>query len=109
MNEESSKRIGAHDLGGLPGGAVDRSEHDAAYWERQVDGLVMLMYKKNILEDPAQLRRGIESLSSDVYEKLSYYERWAASAALNAIELELVTQEELDARIADIKSRRKEV
>ena len=56
-------------------------------------------------KDAAQLRRGIESLAPDVYEALSYYERWAGSAAFNAIEQGLVTQEELDRRIAAIETR----
>jgi hypothetical protein len=106
MPEETPQRIGPHDMGGLPGDAVDRSEHDAAYWERQVDAMIVLMFKKGIFKDLAQLRRGIESLSPDVYEKLSYYERWATSAALNAVEQGIVTQEELDARIAAIGSHR---
>ena len=105
MSEKRSEYIGPHDLGGLPGGPVDRTEHDAAYWERQVDAMVMLLRQKGVMKDAAQLRRGIESLAPDVYEALSYYERWAGSAAFNAIEQGLVTQEELDRRIAAIETR----
>ena len=100
------ERIGPHDLGGLPGGPVDRTEHDPAYWECQVDAMVMLMRRKGVMIDPAQLRRGIESLDPDVYEKLSYYERWAGSAALNAIEQGLVTQADLVARIESLRAGR---
>ncbi len=106
MGNDGVERIGPHDLGGLPGGPVDRAEHDPAYWERQVDAMVMLMRRKGVMIDPAQLRRGIESLDPDVYEKLSYYERWAGSAALNAIEQGLVTQAELDARIESLRAGR---
>ena len=105
MSEKRSEYIGPHDLGGLPGGPVDRAEHDAAYWERLVDAMVMLLRQKGVMKDAAQLRRGIESLAPDVYEALSYYERWAGSAAFNAIEQGLVTQEELDRRIAAIETR----
>ncbi|MDA0334615.1 MAG: nitrile hydratase subunit beta [bacterium] len=104
ISTDGVERIGPHDLGGLPGGPVDRTEHDAAHWERQVDAMVMLMRRKGVMIDPAQLRRGIESLDPDVYEKLSYYERWAGSAALNAIEQGLVTQAELDARIESLRT-----
>lgn len=100
-----TERIGAHDLGGLSAGPVDRAEHDSAHWERQVDAMVILMRKKGVMMDPAQLRRGIESLDPDVYEKLSYYERWAGSAAQNAIEQGLVTEAELEARIQVLRSR----
>ncbi len=105
MTADTPERIGPHDLGGLPAEAIDHREHDLAYWERQVDAMVMMILRKGIIKDFAQLRRGIESLGPDVYEKLSYYERWAGSAALQAIEHGLVTEEELDARMAQIRSR----
>jgi hypothetical protein len=104
MTDQNPKPIGPHDVGGLPGEAIDRREHDAAYWERQVDAMVMLLHDKGII-DFSQLRRGIESLDADVYEKLSYYERWASSAAAHAIDKGLVTRAELDTRIAEIRSR----
>jgi hypothetical protein len=100
-----AERIGPHDLGGLPAGPVERDEHDALWWEQQVDAMVMLMRDKGVMIDPAQLRRGIESLAPDVYERLSYYERWAASAALNAVEQGLVTRHELDERVAQLRAR----
>jgi len=65
-----------------------------------------LMMVEELGMTPELLRRGIESLGPDVYEKLSYYERWAASAALNAIEQGLVTQVELDARIEAMRRAR---
>lgn len=108
------ERIGPHDLGGpLPNDEaandqaadrVDRDEHDPAHWERQVDAMVMLMRRKGVMLDPAQLRRGIESLDEDVYNKLSYYERWAGSAAINAIEQGLVTQQEIDDRLRALRA-----
>ncbi len=106
MAEEKPQRIGAHDLGGLPGGQIDRAEHDAAFWEQRVDAMVMLMMWKGVLKDAAQLRQGIEALEPDVYEKLSYYERWAGSAAYNAIRTGLVTEEELERRIEEVRARK---
>jgi predicted nucleic acid-binding protein len=103
MSEPHTPRIGPHDLGGLPGGAVDRDEHEAAYWERRVDAMVRLLFDKEILVDAAQLRAGIESLGPDVYERLGYYERWAASTARHAVDIGLVTQAELEARIARLR------
>ena len=90
----ASQRIGPHDMGGLPAEAIDRREHDAAYWERQVDAMVMLLFGK-----------GVEALAPDVYERLSYYERWASAAADRAIEQGLVTREELAERVAAIRKR----
>ena len=104
MNEDNPTRIGPHDLGGLPAGPVDRSEHDAAYWERQVDAMLILLFEKDVLIDPAELRRGIESLTVDVYNELSYYERWAGSVAFNLIEKGIVSREELDQRIEKLQA-----
>ena len=107
MTDDKLERIGPHDLGGLPADLIDRREHDAAYWERQVDAMVMLIFDKGIIEDFSQLRKGIDALGPDVYDRLSYYERWASAAAAHTIDKGLVTQAELDARIADIRSRGK--
>ena len=50
---------GYHDMGGLPAGPVERSEHDYALWEKRVDALqVLLSAKGQITTD--ELRRGIE-------------------------------------------------
>lgn len=108
------ERIGPHDLGGpspndsssgdQAADPINRDEHDPAHWERQVDAMVMLMRRKGVMLDPAQLRRGIESLDPDVYDKLSYYERWAGSAAINAIEQGLVTQQEIDERLSALRA-----
>jgi hypothetical protein len=105
MSDDQRPYIGPHDLGGRLAGAVDPEDRDLAYWERLVDALVMLLFKKNIFADAAQLRRGIEALDPKVYDKLSYYERWAASAAAKCVERGIVTQQELDDRIQRIKAR----
>jgi len=52
-----------------------------------------------------ELRRGIESLAPDVYDRLSYYERWIASIAKVLIEKGVFSQAELDARVARIDAR----
>lgn len=95
-----AERIGPHDLGGLAAGPVDPGEHDIAYWERMVDAMVRLLVEKGIYGDVAQLRVGIESLGPDAYHALGYYERWAASAARICVAKGVVSQEELDARVA---------
>ena len=104
MTDRDSERIGPHALGELPAGEIDRSEHDSAYWELKVDAMVMLLRSK-VLDDFAPIRRAIESLPADAYDRLSYYERWAYAAAVNAMDAGLVTREELDERIALMKSK----
>jgi hypothetical protein len=108
----SSQPIGPHDLGGLlladGEKPIDREEHDFAHWERLVDGLIYVMGEKGYPSDTAAFRRAIESLQPGDYETLSYYERWAHSAATWCKELGLVTQSELDAKMAEIKARQTE-
>jgi len=101
----SARQIGPHDLGGLDAGAVDRDEHDLAYWERMIDAMVRLLVQKGVYADVAQLREGIEALGPDVYGTLSYYERWAASAARKCILEGVIEPDELEARIAEVGRR----
>lgn len=98
-------RRAAHDVGGLPAGPIDRAEHEPNFWEWRVDALVRLLFEAGVLGDFAELRRAIEDLGPDVYERLSYYERWAAASAALCVEKGVVTQAELDARVARVRER----
>ena len=99
------RRIGPHDLGGLDAEAVDRAEHDLAYWERMVDAMIRLLVEKGVYTDVAQLREGIEALGPDVYGELGYYERWAASAARKCMLEGIVERDELEARMTEVAAR----
>ena len=109
MSADKYPAIGPHDLGGLllseGEKTIDRQEHDFAYWERLVDGLIYVLGERGCPADTAALRRGIESLGPEDYVRLSYYERWAHSAATWCKELGLVTQEELDSKMEEIRAR----
>lgn len=95
---------GYHDLGGLPAGPVERREHDYALWEKRVDALNVLLWRKGICRVDEH-RRAIESLGADVYAKLTYYERWIAATATLVIEKGLMTIDELGRRMAEIEAR----
>jgi len=95
---------GHHDMGGLPAGAVKKREHDYALWEKRVDAMMVLLSdRKRRLMNTDMLRRGIESLPADAYDRMSYYERWIHSIATMMLERGVVTRAELDARIAKLK------
>ena len=94
-----------HDMGGLPAGPVDKSEHDYALWEKRVDAILVTLVQDKRLMRVDELRRGIESLAPDVYDRLSYYERWIASIAKVLVEKGVFSQAELDARVARIAAR----
>ena len=107
MSDQKTPYIGPHDLGGREAGAVDLHEHDLAQWERIIDAMVRLMCSKQVYTDLAQLRNGIEQLGPEAYEKYSYYERWAASAARQCLAAGVVTEEELKAKMDEVRAREK--
>jgi nitrile hydratase len=74
---------------------LDRSITEYAYWEQQIDAVLELLSKKDIMNDH-MLRKGIESIDKEVYNKLSYYERWAISIAKRCLESGVLTQEDLN-------------
>ncbi len=95
-----------HDMGGLPGDAIDRSQHDKAMWEKRIDALVMLLgHKDRQLVRVDELRRGIEQLGADIYERLGYYERWTASVAHILLEKGVIEADELGRKMAEIEAR----
>ena len=96
---------GVHDLGGLPAGPDDRAEHEYLLWEKQVDAILRLLIVEKKLMRVDELRRGIESLDGNAYRDLSYYERWIASIARILVEKGVLTQNELDARLAEVRAR----
>lgn len=101
-----SKASGPHDLGGFEAGTIDRTEHDTAYWEWQIDAMIRLALSKGLITDFAELRDGIERLDPEDYERLTYYERWGKSLACTLLDSGTITQDSLDMKIAEIRERR---
>lgn len=97
---------GVHDLGGLPAGAVDRSEHEQTFFEKRVDAVMSLLShpsRRVITVD--ELRRAVESLSKDNYFGMTYYERWAYAIASLLVEKGMLSQEELGMRMHELEHR----
>lgn len=92
-----------HDMGGLEADRIERDDHQKAPWERRVDALMVLLGKRKIL-GVDELRRGIEELGSDAYDRYSYYERWMASITNILLEKGVIEVNELGARMAEIES-----
>lgn len=95
-----------HDMGGEAAGPIDQSPHDRVFWEKRVDALMTLLSAPDRgLLRVDELRRGIESLGAYAYDRMSYYERWIASITNIMVEKGVLSQEEIDARIAELKAR----
>jgi hypothetical protein len=87
-----------HDRGGWPTGApIDRSEHVLADWELLTDALVSTLLHQGVM-NVDELRRGIESMPPDEYERASYYERWLFSLETILTEKRVLAPGELEAR-----------
>ncbi|MBV8165503.1 MAG: nitrile hydratase subunit beta [Alphaproteobacteria bacterium] len=95
---------GPHDVGGLAAGPVETEAHPLTFWEKQIDAINALLSQKG-LKVTDENRRYIEMLGHDAYNCLNYYERWTASLSRMMIDKGVVTQDELDAKIAEIKRR----
>lgn len=68
-----------HDRGGWPTSEpIDRSEHELADWEVLMDAIVNVLAANDVM-NVDELRRGIEGMPPDEYERASYYERWLYS------------------------------
>ncbi len=93
---------GVHDMGGSPGGPIDRSQHETEDWERLADAINVALGMKG-LQTTDQHRRAIESL--DNYRELGYYERWVAATEKLLVEKGILTREEIDQRSAEVARR----
>ena len=50
-------------------------------------------------------RRYVEMLGHDVYNTLTYYERWTAALTRVLIDKGVLTQDEVDAKVAQVRER----
>ena len=97
-------------MGGLPAGKVEPTEHDYEEWERRVDALMILLsgvqgHKKLMTVD--ELRKNIEALPPDAYDRMGYYERWVTSITQTMIQRGVITTEELGRKMAEINGRKR--
>ena len=93
-------------MGGLPAGAVEVTEHDYAIWEKRVDALMVLLSRKDCQHMTVdELRRNIESLGAEAYDKLTYYERWMHAISQTLIQRGVIGIDELGRKIADVEQR----
>ncbi|MFL5967874.1 MAG: hypothetical protein ACJ747_15110 [Gaiellaceae bacterium] len=90
----------AHDRGGWPTDErIDRTEHELADWEVLTDALVGALGERGVM-NVDELRRGIESMPPDEYERASYYERWLFAAETILTEKGILAPGELDRRLS---------
>lgn len=99
---------GHHDMGGLPAGKVEPVEHDYEDWERRIDALMMFCSgvrgKKRLLTVD-ELRKNIESLTPEAYDRLAYYEKWVTALTQALIQRGVITTADLARKMDEVKKR----
>jgi len=98
-----------HDMGGLPGGKVEPTEHDYEEWERRIDAMAVLLWglkgtKKFLTVD--EHRRAIESLPPELYDTMSYYEKWIYALSQCLIQRGVITSAEVARKMKDTVFKR---
>jgi hypothetical protein len=95
-----------HDMGGLPAGKVEPTEHDYPEWERRVDAMVQLLRGGGRITVD-ELRKNIESLPREAYDQLSYYEKWISSLTQTLIQRGVITSAELGRKMEEVDKRKR--
>ncbi|MCC6706112.1 MAG: nitrile hydratase subunit beta [Gammaproteobacteria bacterium] len=93
-----------HDMGGLPAGDINASEHDYALWEKRVDALLVMLTAKQLMTVD-ELRRNIEALGAEAYDSMSYYERWIHAISQTLIQRGVLTVDEIGRRMREVELR----
>ena len=100
---------GIHDLGGLEAGPIDRSEHQNDFWEQRVDALMRAL---GSLDPPVvrtdELRRAVENLGAEAYDRLSYNQRWIAAITNVLLEKSVIGVDELGRKLDEIAARERD-
>jgi hypothetical protein len=92
-----------HDLGGLPGGPIDTSDHPVEPWAKMINAIRSALGEHDLMRVD-ELRRALEDLPKEEYD-LPYFERWAEAMCDLLEEKGLVSRDEVKSRMAVIRSR----
>lgn len=95
-----------HDVGGLAAGPIDRSGHELSPFEKRIDAMLMLLtHPDEAAFAVDSLRRAVEAYNEQDYDSLTYYERWLGAIKVLLIEQQVLGEEEIDAKVAEIEQR----
>lgn len=93
----------AHDRGGWPDDRpIDRAEHDLAFWEQRTDALMRLLSgPRRRLMTVDELRRAIEGMEPERYERAGYYERWLYAIETLMVEKGVLSTAEIERTVGE--------
>lgn len=98
-------RARVHDLGVQPAGPIDLAEHEAEAWQNLVTALMYLLRDHCHLAKTDEMRRAIEDMKPEDYQRLGYFDKWAVAFSTLVVEKGLMTRDEIERRVGDISSR----
>lgn len=101
--EELLRRL-PNDIGGLPAGPIDRSEHELQRFSQGCHALADVLDFHKII-NTEEKRRGVEALGAEMIGRLSYYERWIAAFANILFQKGILTPGELARKMAEVEAR----
>ncbi len=95
-----------HDIGGLEAEDIDTADHTAEPWEKRVRVMLQLLGRRSVpIVSRDELRRGIEDLGADEYDRLTYHERWAASITNILLQKGVIDVDELGRKMQEVEAR----
>ena len=87
---------------------MEPGEHDYAGWEWRVDALMTLLtgvMGGTKLMTVDELRKNVEALGPEAYDRMTYYERWVISITQTMIQRGVITTDELGRKMEQIEKR----
>jgi nitrile hydratase len=99
-----------NDIGGLPAGPVCKDEHPSTLHEKRVDALLRLLSGPKLEAFTVDaMRRAIESNTEEDYRNLGYYDKWIRAVRDLVIEQQVLSRDEIDARVELLRAKHKKV
>ncbi len=98
---------GVHELAGFDSnfGPIPIDPNEPLFfdeWERRVFGVTLAVAYAGLLNFD-EFRFGIERMPAWQYFAARYYEKWAATLETNMVEKGVITLEEIEARVNELK------
>jgi hypothetical protein len=101
--ENLVKRL-PNDIGGLPGGPIERVDHELEPWEKRCHALADVLDFHKII-NTEEKRRGVEALGGELIGKLTYYERWIVAFANILFEKQILMPRDLATKMQQVEAR----
>ena len=101
--EHLVKRL-PNDFGGTPADPIQIADHPLEPWEKRCHALADVLDFHKII-NTEEKRRGVESLGTELVNKLSYYERWIAAFANILFQKAILSPSDLARKMQEVEAR----